>query len=91
MVKQLQEHKFNILNTAKYPSSIIPLITGTPQETIRFYTKLVKEHKIYALPVRYPAVPEKLGRLRIIVNSEHTNKEMDRLVKALVVVRKELK
>ncbi|GAH11749.1 unnamed protein product, partial [marine sediment metagenome] len=80
---------FNVLDAEKNPTSIIPLVLGNRGVVFTFYEKLLKEHNIFTSPVVYPAVPKDQGRLRIIINSEHTKKQMDKLINSLKIIKKE--
>ncbi len=59
-------------------SQVFPLITGDPDQTIRA-GELLRERGIFAVPIRYPTVPRKLGRIRISLRSDHQSEHLKRL------------
>jgi len=87
-VENIKKAHFNVLDAEKYETSIIPLILGEPSIVYRFYKKLLYDYSIYTLPIIYPGVPKNQGRLRIIINSEHTKDQMDQLITSLKEIRK---
>lgn len=64
------------------PSQVVPVITGSVDDTVEAGEYLKKEG-IYAVPIRYPTVPRKLGRIRISLRSDHTEEDINRLTAVL--------
>ena len=55
--------------------AVIPVITGSSVRAARLSAALF-ERKINALPILYPAVPEKAARLRFFVSCRHTEAQI---------------
>src|SRR6185436_12242895 len=62
--------------------AIVPAITGSSAKAVRLSHALF-ERGINALPILYPAVPEKAARLRFFINSGHTEQQILETVQAL--------
>jgi len=67
--------------------SVIPAILGSSLRTARVSAALFAEG-INVQPILYPAVPEKLARLRFFMSSEHSEADIRRAVGALQAVLK---
>ena len=63
-------------------TQIIPLITGENSDVISLSDKL-KEHGIWALPIRYPTVPKGQARVRFSINYGHTQEMIDKVIRTL--------
>lgn len=79
---------FKILGNYDLPA--IPLYLGEEELGIKFADKLFDNYILCPL-VRWPAVPEKMSRLRIIVMANHTHNQVDKFIEVLRKVGKELK
>jgi len=63
-------------------SAVTPVILGHSMRA-GLASHLLHEAGISALPIIYPAVPEKLARLRFFLTSEHHPEQIDRAVETL--------
>ena len=66
---------------------IIPVIIGDVEETLRISQKLISEN-IFVVAIRPPTVPKGTARLRISLNAEHTDEDIERLLCALEKAKK---
>ena len=78
---------FNTLNSA---TPIIPILTGTVEDTVSFSERLF-EGGIYAAPIRPPTVPEGKCRIRTTITAVHSTSEIELCLKAFEKVGKGLK
>lgn len=62
---------------------IVPVVLGSSVRAIRVSSALL-EHGVNALPIVFPAVPEKLARLRFFLSAEHSEQDVRQAVAALV-------
>lgn len=62
--------------------SVIPAIVGSSLRAARLSSKLF-DHGINVQPILYPAVPEKLARLRFFVSCEHSEEDLRYAVETL--------
>jgi 7-keto-8-aminopelargonate synthetase-like enzyme len=76
---KIQHLGFTILNSSTH---IVPLLTGDSENTIAFSRALLKRN-VFAPPVRWPAVPKELGRIRFSVTAAHTYEQIDRVLEAV--------
>lgn len=83
---KLQEHGFN---TGTSETQIIPIIIGNEFKAIQT-TKRLMERDILIPTAQWPAVPKGKARLRVTVSCEHTQDQIDHLVRELIKVRKEI-
>ncbi|MBU8542601.1 MULTISPECIES: aminotransferase class I/II-fold pyridoxal phosphate-dependent enzyme [Roseomonadaceae] len=63
--------------------SIVPVVLGSSVRAVRVAVALL-EHGVNALPIVFPAVPEKLARLRFFLSAEHSEQDVRDAVAALV-------
>lgn len=77
------------LSTLNSSTHIIPLYTGDSEKTIKFSRSLL-EKKVFAPPVRWPAVPKELGRIRFAVSAPHTYEQIDKVVEAVKDISEKL-
>jgi 8-amino-7-oxononanoate synthase len=61
--------------------SVIPVIVGESAGAAVLSNRLL-ERGINALPIIFPAVPEKSARIRFFITSEHTIAQIDRVISA---------
>lgn len=66
--------------SGEFPTPIIPIRTGSVKEALRLGEHLW-EHRIYAPAVRPPTVKE--ARVRITVSAAHTERHIEKLLRAL--------
>ena len=81
--------KQNNFNTIESDSPIIPIIIGSEKETLNL-SKYLLEHGVFAVAIRPPTVPENTCRIRITASSEHTKKDIDKLLSALKTWKEKL-
>jgi 7-keto-8-aminopelargonate synthetase-like enzyme len=62
--------------------AVIPAIVGSSTRATRLSAALLQRH-INVMPILYPAVPEKLARLRFFVCSDHSEADIREAVAAL--------
>ncbi|WP_274366083.1 glycine C-acetyltransferase [Paenibacillus thermotolerans] len=70
-------------DTGASETPIIPIICGTPEQTMRFSDALLEEG-VFAQGIVYPTVAMDKGRVRLIVTAMHTREELDFAADALV-------
>jgi len=71
---------------ASVSTPIVPIILGGPERALAFAAALL-EGGIFCPAIRPPTVPPGTSRLRISLTVEHTEDDMERLVRALVELR----
>jgi 8-amino-7-oxononanoate synthase len=59
--------------------AVVPVIVGDSAQAAMLADRVFRRG-LNALPIIYPAVPEKSARLRFFITSEHTAKDIDRAV-----------
>jgi len=69
-------------DTFKSESQIIPVLIGDSVNALDFSKKLY-ESGIFAPAIRPPTVPDGTARIRISLNTSHTNEDIDSLLQAL--------
>lgn len=80
-LNELKKQKINVGNSIGY--AIIPVITGSSMKAIKLANFLF-DHGISVQSILYPAVEEKLARIRFFVSSEHTQEEIIPAIKVLL-------
>jgi len=61
----------------------VPIVLGSSVRAIRVSAALL-ERGVNALPIIFPAVPEKAARLRFFISAEHTEQDIRDAVAALM-------
>ncbi|MBA4348371.1 MAG: 8-amino-7-oxononanoate synthase [Thermodesulfovibrio sp.] len=84
LFKGLKDMGFNTLNSE---TPIIPVVVGDTEATMKLSEEL-KEHQIYAPAIRPPTV--RIPRIRFTVTASHTEKDIDELISALTMAKKEI-
>ena len=74
------------LQTIESNSAIIPIIIGSTQKTLKA-EQILMGHKIFAVAIRPPTVPESMARLRLTVSALHTQRDLQLLFKALEEIK----
>lgn len=69
-------------DTGASETPIIPVIVGSPADTMTFSDLMLAEG-VYAQGIVYPTVAMDKGRLRFIVTAKHTREELDETLEAL--------
>jgi 5-aminolevulinate synthase len=72
------------------PSHIVPLLVGDPVLTKRITDALLERFRIYVQPINYPTVARGTERLRITPQPQHSDADVDQLVRALATLWVEL-
>lgn len=63
-------------------SAIQPIIIGSNEESLRV-SQVLKEHNIWAMAIRPPTVPANSARIRLTLNTNHTQENIDHVIGAL--------
>jgi 8-amino-7-oxononanoate synthase len=64
-------------------SHIVPIVAGENHQAIRL-AELLQASGFWAMPIRYPTVPRGEARIRISLNPQLTETEVDEIVKIAV-------
>jgi 8-amino-7-oxononanoate synthase len=81
----LEQAQKNGINTGlSCGFSIIPAITGSSLRAARL-SHAMKNHGINVQPILYPAVSEKVARLRFFMSCDHTDEQIEKAVFALAL------
>jgi glycine C-acetyltransferase len=75
-------------DTGASETPIIPIIIGTPQQTMLFSDQLLARN-IFAQGIVYPTVPMDKGRVRLIITAKHTKADLDFALEQLEAVGKQ--
>ncbi|STX27971.1 saframycin Mx1 synthetase B [Legionella beliardensis] len=73
LLMYLKQYKINTGNS--YNTPIIPIIVGDENKAIDLCLKL-RNHKIYTIPIIYPAVDKGQARIRLFINYMHTEEQI---------------
>ena len=71
-------------------SAIFPVMVRN-EHNVKEAARILFEQGIYVNPISYPAVPEKLSRLRFSLTAMHTKEELDKTFSILENIRKKYK
>lgn len=63
-------------------SAIQPIIIGSNDESLRV-SQVLKDHNIWAMAIRPPTVPANSARIRLTLNTNHTQENIDHVIGAL--------
>ncbi|XYH96895.1 5-aminolevulinate synthase [Sorangium sp. So ce1128] len=77
---ELRRHR---LPAADSPSHIVPVLIGDSFKCKNISDVLLKEHGFYVQPINFPSVPRGQERLRVIVSSAHSERDIRAFVLAL--------
>ncbi|WP_319244336.1 aminotransferase class I/II-fold pyridoxal phosphate-dependent enzyme [uncultured Propionivibrio sp.] len=75
-VRSMSRLSYKLLSTS---TPIVPILVGDEGATDVLSERLRKE-RIHVDSVKFPAVPRKQARLRVILNAGHTRRQIDKLV-----------
>ena len=87
MKEKLSEIGINYMNSK---TQIIPIFIGDEDKAIKASKKLL-ERGIFIPSAQWPAVPNKMARLRTTVSSAHTFDQIDILISELKKIKEEIK
>ena len=77
---------FDVLES---PTAICPIIVGDTARAIAWSNRLL-EMGVFVIGFGYPVVPEGTARLRVQISAGHEREHLDRLIGALVELKKEV-
>lgn len=83
--EKLRDAGFAITNSS---SPIIGILTPSYDDAVLWAERLLK-HNIYIVPIGYPIVPKGIPRLRLVLSSLHSYRDIDFLVSKLKLVSKD--
>jgi glycine C-acetyltransferase len=88
---ELRSAGFNIggVNTPATETPITPVIIGEGRAAME-YSRALFEEGVMGTGIAFPTVPEGKARIRLILTSEHTRKQMDRALETLERVAKRM-
>lgn len=88
---ELKRAGFNIggVNTPATETPITPIIVGEGRKAMEFSLALFDEG-VMATGIAFPTVPEGKARIRAILTSEHTRKQLDRALETIERVAKRM-
>lgn len=88
---ELKRAGFNIggVNTPATETPITPIIVGEGRKAMEFSRALFDEG-VMATGIAFPTVPEGKARIRAILTSEHTRKQLDRALETIERVAKRM-
>jgi len=89
--QQLESAGFDIggRTTPASETPIIPIILGDGRRTMDFSRELFSQG-LMATGIAFPTVPEGKARIRIIMTSEHTRKQLDQALEILTTTAKKI-
>lgn len=76
-------------DTGNSQTPITPVMLGDEEVAKEFSAKLF-EHDVFATPIIFPMVPKRAARIRVIPSAAHSRDDLDKGIKAFVVVGREL-
>lgn len=85
--KGLHERGFHTFSSE---TQIVPILIGSDKDAIQFSRRLFDEG-VFAPCVRWPAVERDKARIRFTIMATHTKEQMDKVLNACAVIKKELK
>jgi glycine C-acetyltransferase len=87
--EQLRVAGFDIggKSTPKSETPITPIILGDGRKTMD-YSRALFEKGVMATGIAFPTVPEGKARIRCIMTSEHTRKQIDQAMETMTTVAK---
>jgi len=68
-------------------SPILPIIVKSPETALKM-SQALYEAGIYVPAIRPPTVPKNSSRLRLTVSSEHSNDQLEKVIKAFGILKK---
>jgi glycine C-acetyltransferase len=77
-------------NTGKSQTPIVPIIVGEPQLAKELADKLY-ESGIFVVPIIYPMVARELSRIRVQINAQLNQEQLDRVINEIEKIGKNLK
>lgn len=81
--------KINQLGFSTFNSSVhvVPMLIGDPRTTIAFVQEMLRQG-LFAPAIRWPAVPQNLGRIRFSASALHSYEQIDRALNIINTVKK---
>jgi len=84
LYSELKNMGFQLTNTQ---SPILPIIVKSPETALKM-SQALYEAGIYVPAIRPPTVPKNSSRLRLTVSSEHSNDQLEKVIKAFGILKK---
>src|SRR3989344_1606001 len=81
--EKMQEAGFTVPNSV-HP--IVPVMLGDAKKSQEMAKNMLKEG-IYVIAFSFPVVPQNQARIRVQISTEHTKKDIDRLVNAFIKLK----
>lgn len=76
------------INMGETVSQIIPLIVGSAENALEI-TQLLKQEKLWVMPIRPPTVPAHSSRLRLTLSAAHQSKDIEYLLEKIHMLIKQ--
>lgn len=76
-------------NTGVTQTPITPIMLGNAQLTLDF-SRALFDHDVFAMPIKYPTVPQGKARIRVMISAAHTRDDLDKGIKVFQTVGKQL-
>ncbi|UDQ96910.1 8-amino-7-oxononanoate synthase [Lentisphaerota bacterium WC36G] len=83
------ELKASNINIGNSTTQIVPVIVGDSAKAMEISEKLLTNDNILAVAIRPPTVPKGTARLRIIINTDHTDDDINLLTEKVIQYVKE--